>query len=180
MYAYVDGVQTKLLGYSGTANVFHPFSGSVDLLKGESLSIRSDLTRTLLDDDVIHHLAISSAPDFHTFGVSGPYVDSSGARSRIVSAYIANSGTPTVTNQLGSWITSLTDNSIGDTTIVIPAGIFGSTPHCTCSAITAGAVYCSIDDVTVPSTTAIRTQTITSAGAGIDEPFFIICNGERP
>lgn len=48
-------------------------------------------------------------------------------------------GTPTIQNQIGSWISSLTDVGTGEATINITSGVFSSTPLCTCSANGSGA-----------------------------------------
>jgi hypothetical protein len=50
---------------------------------------------------------------------------------KVVSAFVAaNSGTPTVVSQDGTWIDSITDNGIGNYLVNFTAGTFTSIPHC--------------------------------------------------
>jgi hypothetical protein len=105
-------------------------------------------------------------------------VSSSAGVVKVVSALITNSGAPTVTRQDGEWISSLTDNGTGDTTVNIAAGVFSSTPNCQCTVYTGGlANSCMIDATTAISSTAVRTQTVTDAGAVSDTSHFITCIG---
>lgn len=99
---------------------------------------------------------------------------------KVASAYITNSGTPTVSRQDGSWISSLTDNGIGDTTINISAGTFSATPNCFCmtSSSTAANAGCKHDDTTAASSTALRIETTaTTTAAQADMNFYVICVG---
>lgn len=93
---------------------------------------------------------------------------------------IANSGTPTITSQSGSWVSSLTDNGTGDVTINIASGIFSDVPTCTCMVeYTALARFCYINTTTTPSTTAVRFQVANDAGSGEDRNIAITCTGPR-
>lgn len=98
---------------------------------------------------------------------------------RIVSAFISNSGTPTVTRQDGNWISSLIDNGVGDTTININSGVFSTVPNCVCTLQVAAAEigHCNVDTTTAPSTTVLRLQTTSTVPADIDRDFHVICMG---
>jgi hypothetical protein len=109
--------------------------------------------------------------------LSNSVVSSSSGVVKVVSAFITNTGTPTVTRQDGSWIASLTDNGAGDTTINIAAGTFSTIPNCTCSVQHSVARFCTISDSTTPSTTALRVLTTSVTPTASDEEFHIICVG---
>jgi hypothetical protein len=96
---------------------------------------------------------------------------------KVASAFITNTGTPTVTRQDGTWISSLTDNGAGDTTINIAAGVFSSIPNCTCSVQHSVTRICTIDPTTTPSTTALRVLTASVTPTLSDEEFHVICVG---
>lgn len=99
---------------------------------------------------------------------------------KIYSAIIANGGTPTVgAEHGGDWISSLTDNGAGDTTINFQPGIFTVQPSCTCIAQNAsGDRNCIVDETTAPTSSLTRIQTgIASTGADLDLNFHIICTG---
>jgi hypothetical protein len=112
--------------------------------------------------------------------LAGGVVSSSSGVVKIVSAFITNSGTPTVTRQDGSWISSLTDNALGDTTINFTAGTFSTIPNCFCHTYTTGAVtYVCEGRATTPiSSSLFRMITFaTTTGAAVDTDFFIQCIG---
>lgn len=93
---------------------------------------------------------------------------------------IANSGTPTITDQDGSWVSSLTDNGTGDVTINIASGVFSSTPVCTCASHRTGlANFCYINSNTAPSTTAYRFQVANDAGGAEDRNIEVQCTGRK-
>jgi hypothetical protein len=101
--------------------------------------------------------------------------------TQIVSARIANAGTPSVSSQDGTWISSITDTGVGDITINITAGTFSDTPRCFCTAIEAAATkrLCQIDDSTAPSSTAQRLSTYDDGGTVRDTDLNIYCVGTR-
>ena len=98
---------------------------------------------------------------------------------RIERAKITNSGTPTISSQSGSWISSLTDNGTGDTTINITSGMFSAAPTCVATGVRSSfAVPLSFE--TTISTSAIRVRTFDTSGSGAaDLAFEIICMGPR-
>lgn len=95
----------------------------------------------------------------------------------VFSAVIDNSGTPTVSTQNLSFISSLTDNGTGDTTINFVSGVFSQTPACSCSSVGSGDNHnCAITGVTTPTATVLRVVTETATtGSNIDVPFRLIC-----
>jgi len=85
-----------------------------------------------------------------------------------------NSGTPTLIKEIGTWITSFTDNGVGNTTLNLGA-VFSEYPICTCSANDLNNAVCYASGLTA-TTVQVVTQTGTSAGAG-DYDFNVICHG---
>lgn len=100
---------------------------------------------------------------------------------RTVSARISNAGTPTVAQQDGTWISSLTDSGTGDTTINITSGIFSQPPNCVCNTYGTGLgnALCRINDATAISSTLVRVLTGNTAATAVDLPFMIICTGQQ-
>lgn len=94
---------------------------------------------------------------------------------KIVSAYIENTGTPTVVRQTGSWISSITDGGTGLPTINISASTFSVAPDCVCSIAEASSHFCAIAGATTTSAIAIRTMSPTPAL--VDRSLYIICTG---
>lgn len=109
----------------------------------------------------------------------GSVSSNSTAAERIERAKITNSGTPTISSQSGSWISSLTDNGTGDTTINITSGMFSAAPTCVATGVRSSfAVPLSFE--TTISTSAIRVRTFDTSGSGAaDLAFEIICMGPR-
>lgn len=100
----------------------------------------------------------------------------------IVSAKIdISGGTPSVVSgrEYGTWIDSLVDNAVGDTTININSGRFSGIPNCECTLEDAfNERDCFIDTTTAVSATVVRTQIFqTSNGAAADFDFVIWCHG---
>jgi hypothetical protein len=48
--------------------------------------------------------------------------------------YVTNSGTPTISRQSGSWVSSIDDGGVGLFSINIPAGTYSDEPDCVCIA----------------------------------------------
>lgn len=98
---------------------------------------------------------------------------------RITSAYITYSaGTPTVTRQDGSWISSLTDNGTGDTTINVAGGTFSVAPNCTANAQDTTSARL-LNFAAATTTSAIRTVTFNGASTAGDYNYYIICVGAQ-
>ena len=91
-------------------------------------------------------------------------------------------GVPAVADQSGSWITSITDTGTGDLTLVLPAGIFSSTPRCSGMAdatVTVGGAHL-LQRETGSSATAVQVNVIDSnTDTNVDEDFNIICMGKK-
>lgn len=88
----------------------------------------------------------------------------------------AASGTPSVSSQSGSWITSITDGGIGTYTINIASGTFTSAPVVTGTVQTTTSGDPGIV-ITSVSTTAIGIRVHTNGGAA-DYDFSVIAHGE--
>lgn len=100
-------------------------------------------------------------------------------QERIERATITNSGSPTVGSQSGAWISSLTDNGTGDTTINIAAGVFSSAPTCVCNSHGTTLRICTVNTATAPSATAYRVLTTNGSATAVDENFSITCMGPK-
>jgi hypothetical protein len=101
---------------------------------------------------------------------------------KTVTAFITNSGTPTVSRQDGAWISSLTDNGLGDVTINLVGGIFSGAPNCFCmtSSVTPALSGCRNDNATAVSSSAVRIETtLTTTAAQTDTDFFVSCTGPQ-
>lgn len=118
------------------------------------------------------------SPQKNTPLLVGSVTSNSTGIERVERLTFTNAGTPTISTQSGSWVTSLTDNGVGDTTVVVPAGIFSLAPTCTCSVANSGGVeMCNLLSTT---TTAVRIQTSNSStGAAADKGVNLICMGQR-
>ena len=107
-------------------------------------------------------------------------VNPSSGVTHIASAFISNSGTPTVTRQDGTWISSLTDNGTGDTTINFSANTFSATPNCVCTDSNGASAGfgCLQDASTAMSSSQVRIQTFNTT-VPTDRDFMIICMGPK-
>jgi hypothetical protein len=61
IYAFINGVVSKMLGGSNAASSFYPFSGKIYLAAGQRLSLRTDVTFTLSN---------ASGPAYHTISIT--------------------------------------------------------------------------------------------------------------
>jgi len=108
----------------------------------------------------------------------GSVTSNSTGAERMERLVVANSGTPTITSQSGSWVSSLTDNGAGDVTANISG--FSAAPTCNATRNASGggfSVLCAINTV---STTAIRVQCSNLTTATLtDVGFDLICIGPR-
>lgn len=93
-------------------------------------------------------------------------------------AKIANSGTPSVDRQDGSWLAgTFTDNGTGDITVNFSAGAFSSAPNCVCSSIGASAYICNLHSDA--STSSVRILTTLNNGTATDTDFILQCTGAK-
>jgi len=95
---------------------------------------------------------------------------------RIQSAYINQSaGSASVNQEVGSWISSITDNGTGDATINFVPGTFSASPVCVQSIIAGNtAAYTSISSI---SSSLVRVVTYNSTPAAAEYDFNITCVG---
>lgn len=83
-------------------------------------------------------------------------------------------------NQSGSWVSSVTRNSIGNYTVNIASGIFSATPTCTCKPYASGNNMICQGTSTADSSTSITLSTVTLSGpANADAYVDLICMGPR-
>lgn len=104
---------------------------------------------------------------------TGPFV--------IVSAFIdATSGTPILSNQHGTWISSLTDSGVGLITVNIITGVFSDKIHCNCRSAGGTIVNCQSNTTVAlgPGTISLKTNA-TSTNAAIDSRVSVICFGPK-
>lgn len=110
----------------------------------------------------------------------GSVTSNASGAERIERASVANSGTPTISKQSGSWVSSLTDNGVGDTTINFSSTMFSDVPSCTCNAIQNVAspfILCTFKTI---STSSARLFTaVSTTGAASDIDFNVSCIGPR-
>lgn len=97
-------------------------------------------------------------------------------------AYITNTGSPVITRQDGSFITSLTDNGAGDVSVNFSASAWSSVPNCSCGGVEASGdtdtVSCSVSKATTPSSSTYRFKT-RLGGTLTDRDFTISCTGPK-
>jgi len=67
--AYINGAINKAAGYLPVADALVPFLWEGELQKGDVLSFRLSVSKTLSNDAGKHWIEISSSPDFTTLGV---------------------------------------------------------------------------------------------------------------
>jgi hypothetical protein len=107
----------------------------------------------------------------------GSVTSNSSGMERVERLRVTNSGTPTISSQSGSWVSSLTDNGVGSVYVNLTASIFSGSPTCTCSAELPNRL-CSIDVTASTSQVRVRTATV-SPFADADMDFSLICMGPR-
>ena len=111
----------------------------------------------------------------------GSVTSQSTGQERVERVTVANSGTPTVSSQSGSWISSITDSGTGFATLNIAAGTFSSAPTCVCAAIPTVEGedrVCTIPSM--PTTSAVAVKTFRSdSPTEQDMNFSVICMGAK-
>jgi hypothetical protein len=70
-FAYVNGIQTYVVGTYPTANQHKPFAVDVELNKGDTFSIKTDTPFTLANDPIGHWISIIEDKDQSIYGVTG-------------------------------------------------------------------------------------------------------------
>ena len=101
---------------------------------------------------------------------------------RTFTAYIANAGTPSISRQDGSWISSVTDNGVGDVTVNFAGGTFSANPNCQLTCYNTAGAGCGISAInTTPASSSLLRTIIfsTTTAAAIDRDFYISCTGPQ-
>jgi hypothetical protein len=101
---------------------------------------------------------------------------------RIETAYFTNTGTPAVSTSSSSWLGTLTDNGVGDTTVNFISGTFSSAPVCTATASSNTNIDATADiyDAGTPATASlVRVRTLGNGRTPTDMAFRLICVGPR-
>lgn len=89
-------------------------------------------------------------------------------------AYVANSGTPSITDDYN--VASLTDNGVGDVTVTFATAMPNATYACSVTPV--GTTADKAASVRSQTTGAVRVLTITANnGAALDVDFNVICTG---
>lgn len=102
----------------------------------------------------------------------------SGSATRLESAMILNySGTISIAQQTGPWISSITRTAQGKVTINISSGVFSDVPNCTCTAKTGINAICSINNSITQTATEVPVLTGYDELTPEDYHFEIICHG---
>ena len=95
------------------------------------------------------------------------------------SSYIdATSGTPLITRQSGTWISSLTDTGLGVVTVNFAAGTFSVAPECGCIVLQGTTANCSAQAPASTSSIAIETRQHNAATL-VDSRINIFCSGPK-
>jgi hypothetical protein len=93
------------------------------------------------------------------------------------SATIENSGSPTVSNEIGNWIDSLTDDGTGQTTVNFVSGTFSAEPVCVPQNADSSSGTCWVEGVI--SSSAVQVQCVNSGFSAADRDFSLMCKGPR-
>lgn len=106
----------------------------------------------------------------------GNVAGSTGANIAVVSAYVTYSGgVPSIARQDGTWISSISDTALGQSTLNITSVGFTTAPNCTCSVVSNGPGFCQFE--TAISSNQIVVQVRDAEGTGQDLNYHITCVG---
>lgn len=100
--------------------------------------------------------------------------------AKLNAAQVTSTGS--VISQIGSWVSSVTQNSTGNFTVSFAAGEFSSAPTCTCMVVTGNApntYMCNQDNTTAASTTLMRFQCSNTSNTGVNCNTHLICMGPK-
>jgi hypothetical protein len=111
-------------------------------------------------------------------GVQNSYSkNSSLSQTRSEFCRVTNSGTPSASSvTCQSWVGSITDNGVGDTTLTFSAGMFSGTPVCVVTSET-NAAQARIASIRSISSTAVRIYVTNNSESAVDNNFHINCSG---
>lgn len=162
----------------GNAKVSFTSSGSI-VLDSYTTASRPTAGRTgrIVYDTTEGKPVFDNGSTWQIISTSSGTVESYGtALVRFVTASIANGGTPAEDNDVGDWISSITDTSTGDMIINVRAGVFSNHPHCVCNDNSNGGSAYTCHAYENSSKTAIRVETTVGGGStNADIPYAIIC-----
>lgn len=122
---------------------------------------------------------IPLSPSITMPNLVGSVTSNTTGSERIERVYVTNSGTPTISKQSGSWVTSLTDVGPGETKINIASGIFSDTPSCTVTCHYTGSCFSRILSSDTYSNSIMTIRTENFSGSLTDMNFTVICQGPR-
>lgn len=103
---------------------------------------------------------------------------SGGTSERIERIRVTNSGTPTITSQSGTWVSSITDGGAGVATLNVVSGIFSAAPTCVVSQYGGGGTALCYVSTTI-SATSVQIVCYNSSFALTDRDFMLLCMGPR-
>lgn len=86
-------------------------------------------------------------------------------------------GTPSITEEHGNWLDSVTDSGVGFMTLTITAGIFSADPHCSC--LTNNFDICAAHIGTFATTTSFQIRMVTNSGSAVDSNANVTCFGPK-
>jgi hypothetical protein len=111
----------------------------------------------------------------------GSVTSNSSGAERVERLLFTNAGTPIISKQSGSWVSSLTDNNPGDTTVNFVSGIFSDTPSCICVGVENNPNPYTGCMIKTASSTSVRVWTFVTntAGTAVDRDVHLICMGPR-
>jgi len=96
---------------------------------------------------------------------------------RVSSTPSCTSSPCAITSQSGSWVTSITRNSVGNYTVNIASGEFSAAPTCTVTLSPNGSAFFVLSEAT--TSTSLSFNTVSQSPANADNGFFVICMGPR-
>lgn len=163
--------------YNGTSNLFQVARATSSVLyASENVSSSIANTGDLINiEELVIPISGWTSPSAPVpILVNSVSSNSTGAERIERLDFFINSGTPEITSQSGSWVTSLTDNGVGDTTINMASGLFSIAPTCVCT--TAGNICTQAGGAT---TTSWRLKTMDVTGAGVDRQVTVMCMGPK-
>lgn len=152
-------IVSSTLPIVSAATFLFPSSGSISL---RVVSVAADEPSITIDDCYL-------GPSENVLGVLAKPQD-------VYSVFVDNPGTPVVARQNASWVSSITDNGVGDITLNFVAGIFSEVPNCTCTTYSStDDRHCQISQNTAPSTTALRLITESTSAVNDDQDIVVSC-----
>lgn len=181
--AYIDGTQVRSVGGLSQSLRAHFFSGEIELDAGEELTFRSTASEGLTNGStVLHWISITGIPRIRTFAAIGDFVHrpvSSCANCRVEAIWFTCVSSPSIQQEFGDWVSSITRNGLGNCTLNIRSGIFSSNPICTCNPDNVNR-SCQVRSDQTWGTGALRFEVReTQTGGAVDSVIHVQCMGEK-